>query len=1109
MRAQSWWMAVGFATLAAGAWAQTFSSPSTVNAGADVDLEEDRYVSHVVDHAGVHHAVWSSTRDFTGTSGSDADIWHSQSSTGAAGTWGAPVLVNSFGTSDAGEDAYPRLIVAPNGSLHCVWQSYSDYAGTGTDSDIFHAKWLGTAWGTATAVNSFAADDNAAASRSDRLPTVTVKPDGRLIVAWESTYPDVPGLPGGKGSDSDILYSVRTGATWSDAQILNTNAATDTGDDLGPVALATADDGTVYAAWSTNDDFRPTNPKGTDRDIVWSIWAPGYSWTELREACAQARSDTGTDRNPAIAVCGSGFAREFHLVWESNSPFDGSGSDYDLLHTLFGNAFPILPMNQAWHVNSTATTDAPGEDDVKPSLTIEPGGVLHCVWESTVNLNGLGSDRDIFISSNATLGPAWTEIKRANQNGFSDAAGENDYQPNLITRPDGLLSMAWHSSDDLGGTIGHDYDIFHALGFGLKSSRPEPINTSARGDGPDAGTDNDRDVSIAVGPDGTLHAVWASDNPDIGSGTHGTDYDIFYSVLTPVGWISPQLVNSTGATDSGTDRWPRLAIDGSGGMHVVWASNADLYGAGTDYDVFYSRNLGVGWSAPELVNSEGASDAGANIDDAQPCLAVDPTGVPRVVWVGGVNLGDLFTSHPDIFFSRRLPEGWTAAECVNASYAATTPGLDLAPDLALDPYGYAHVVWQSNANYNSADADWDIFYARQTDTGWSDVEFAHSNAGTDTTDDTAPALELSRQGDTIHVVWVSTLDTDGSGGEGDILYGWRNTSGVWTFPHLFSAWGATDTGVDFEPDMVRDALGQLHVVWRATNNAGADYDLLYARHAPGDFTPTADCVLGNASAFADTGNDMAPAIAMGRDGRAHLAWESDDSLGGRLGADADVLHSWHALDEVWDQGAPMFDQPQDNGDGSARLTWFNYHLPPAQCLGFAWDMYVGNWVQGGIDGSMWHDLSASPYADSMTFAGSGGYHVWISNLYDDGHWFPCANPITGILYSGIPHTPRNVSAANQPGRQVLLSWDPEIYGTWHYQIIAWEASAGWTTVTGPSGSNLWQFVFYPSANFMAGQAILTVPAAGNYTFFIRAASWLPPYTPPATGAYATASVVVP
>jgi hypothetical protein len=189
----------------------------------------------------------------------------------------------------------------------------------------------------------------------------------------------------------------------------------------------------------------------------------------------------------------------------------------------------------------------------------------------------------------------------------------------------------------------------------------------------------------------------------------------------------------------------------------------------------------------------------------------------------------------------------------------------------------------------------------------------------------------------------------------------------------------------------------------------------------------------------------------------------------------------------------MLESAQDDLNGAVFLSWSNAWAPPAQFLGFAWDIYEESWVLRGWNGTMWYPYAASATSGDLELGQSGSYHLWISNHYPDGSWYPCSNPWTGIMYSGKPHTPRDVSAQKVISRTVRLRWKPETHGVWHWQVIAFRAGQGWVPVRGPSGKQLWQFIVYPSSQFVDGSVDLIVPRAGTYWFYVRGVGWLPPY----------------
>ncbi|MCX7011812.1 MAG: right-handed parallel beta-helix repeat-containing protein [Candidatus Sumerlaeota bacterium] len=202
------------------------------------------------------------------------------------------------------------------------------------------------------------------------------------------------------------------------------------------------------------------------------------------------------------------------------------------------------------------------------------------------------------------------------------------------------------------------------------------------------------------------------------------------------------------------------------------------------------------------------------------------------------------------------------------------------------------------------------------------------------------------------------------------------------------------------------------------------------------------------------------------------------------GSDYDI-----GADEFQTPGLPILAGVTDNKDGTIKLSWDNRYAPPLEFLAFGYDIYLGQWLQDA-GGSMWFPFAYDERAGLLPTTYTGGYHAWISSLYDGGLWLPCANPWTGITYGGAPHLPRDFSAEDLGSLKARLHWTSDIYGVWHYQAIAFETATGQFVPTiGPNGNSYWQFSVYPSPSYMNGTLDVTVPAEGDYDFLLRGMAW--------------------
>jgi hypothetical protein len=140
-----------------------------------------------------------------------------------------------------------------------VWASAENLGGTiGTDVDILVARSTdnGATWTAPAALNTNAATD----SGYDAYPQVTTDGAGNWVAVWACG-------PIGTGWDILVARSTDNGATWTAPAPLNTNAASDSGDDYSP-QVTTDGAGHWLAVWSSNENLG--GAIGTDWDILYA-----------------------------------------------------------------------------------------------------------------------------------------------------------------------------------------------------------------------------------------------------------------------------------------------------------------------------------------------------------------------------------------------------------------------------------------------------------------------------------------------------------------------------------------------------------------------------------------------------------------------------------------------------------------------------------------------------------------------------------------------------------------------------------------------------------------------------------------------------------------------
>jgi len=316
------------------------------------------------------------------------------------------------------------------------------------------------------------------------------------------------------GWDADILVSRSgdDGATWTAPMALNTNAATDAGQDNWP-SVASDGAGAWVAVWYSKDDLGGTI--GTDEDILVSRSSDdGATWTAPVALNLNAGTDSGGDIYPVVASDG---ANAWVAVWRSKDDLGGTvGTDRDIFVSRSGDDGATWTAPMA--LNTNASTDSGGDDF--PAVASDGDGAWVAAWYSSDTLGGtIGSDADILVSRSGDDGATWTAPMALNTNAGADAGG--DYRPAVASDGAGAWVAVWDSND---GTSGADEDILVSRSGddGATWTAPMALNTNA-------GTDSGSDYFPAVASDGAgaWVAVWYS-SEDLGS-TIGTDDDILFA----------------------------------------------------------------------------------------------------------------------------------------------------------------------------------------------------------------------------------------------------------------------------------------------------------------------------------------------------------------------------------------------------------------------------------------------------------------------------------------------------------------------------------------------------------------------------------------------------
>ena len=364
--------------------------------------------------------------------------------------------------------------------------------------------------------------------------------------------------------------------------------------------------------------------------------------------------------------------------------------------------------------------------------------------------------------------------------------------PEVEVSPNGTIFVAWWD------TRIDDGDIYIAWSSDGGSSFKG--DTKINDDG---GTSKQQNPSIAVDSAGAVYTVWGDwrDDADgkraVGGGLDGVDNQNIYFSKSPDGgqsWTPNLRINE--GNDTSESYYPRIAIDGSGNIHVVWSD--PFFGINTS--VFYAKSTDAGMS---FCSAKKVDDAERDARDGD--IATDSKGNIYVVWEDGRN-------ERHIYFSRSTDGGGTFEP--NRRVSDIELDADPAPKIAVGG-GVLGISWEQGLD--------GIYFANSSDDGNT---FTVRGKISDNQGWTAPHVAINSTG-YIAVAW-----TDGREGWGndDIYLSTSYDEGA-----TFSISQRINDDISVKnqriPSVAMDQNGYTYVVWM-DERSGVDYDVYFARSPP-------------------------------------------------------------------------------------------------------------------------------------------------------------------------------------------------------------------------------------------------------------------------------------
>ena len=263
----------------------------------------------------------------------------------------------------------PSTTIDSLGNVHITWHDTTDYAGAGTDSDIFYKSWnkSSSSWLDTVVIST---ESTAASSDS----TLVVDSLGNVHITWwdDTDY-------AGAGTDSDIFYKSwnKSSSSWLDTVVISTESTAFS----SQPSLDVDSLGNVHIAWCDGTDYAGAGPEA---DIFYKWWNAFTSTWNTTEVVSTESTDKSY--HPSLDVDSLG---NVHIAWDDISVYAGTlGFAYDIFYKWRNNA------TSTWSTTEVVSYEC-SDISANPSLAVDSVGSVHLVWEDK-SVVVWGPDWDIF-----------------------------------------------------------------------------------------------------------------------------------------------------------------------------------------------------------------------------------------------------------------------------------------------------------------------------------------------------------------------------------------------------------------------------------------------------------------------------------------------------------------------------------------------------------------------------------------------------------------------------------------------------------------------------------------------------------------------------------------
>ncbi|MDI6784640.1 MAG: hypothetical protein QME64_11190 [bacterium] len=306
---------------------------------------------------------------------------------------------------------------------------------------------------------------------------------------------------------------------------------------------------------------------------------------------------------------------------------------------------------------------------------------------------------------------------------------------------------------------------------------------------------------------------------------------IAYQEWNGSSWISK---GNAYITDSaGYSHRPSLGLDSANFPHIAYLINTS-----GNQEIYYQYWNGSVWTTAQNINiSKKASYS------EMPRLVIDRFNLSHILW-GNENAATEILAY----------KYWTGSYwAIRGGSLFITPvpiraGLGMH-GLALDPYGYPHLVW---SDYQ--DGNLEVCYLEWNGSTWT-TKGATLNISKTTTESRNPGLALDKFSN-LHIVWQE------GGPEMEEIYYIQWDGSAWTTLGTTANISQT-TGSSLAPVFALDHLENPHIVW--VDSTPGNYDIFYRKWSGTEWLATENITSSSVPSYQ-------PSIAIDSSGYLCIAW---------------------------------------------------------------------------------------------------------------------------------------------------------------------------------------------------------------------------------------------